>query len=80
MRFWLKNLTLFLLVAILACPAFMTGCKTQNTTENTTENNQQEPPDYRQWEHDTNRQHVDLNSRSADEQKQYRDWHQSHNH
>jgi hypothetical protein len=52
----------------------MTGCKTQTTTEYV----QQEPSDYAQWEHDTHRQHVVLEKRSADEQKEYRDWHQHH--
>lgn len=75
MRFWLKRLALSLLLGTLAFPAYMTGCRTQNTTEY----NQQEPADYTQWEHDTHRQHVDLNRRSAEEQKEYRDWHESHN-
>jgi hypothetical protein len=75
MRFGPKNLSLSLLVAILACPVLMTGCKTQTTTEY----NQQEPADYTQWEHETQRQHVDLEKRNADEQKEYRDWQQSHN-
>ena len=71
MRFWLKNLALAPLVAILACPMLMTGCKTQSTTEYV----QQEPSDYAQWEH---RQHVVLEKRSAEEKKEYRDWHQHH--
>ena len=70
MRFGPKNLPLSLLVAILACPVLMTGCKTQTTTEY----NQQEPADYTQWEHETQRQHVDLEKRNADEQKEYHDW------
>jgi hypothetical protein len=74
MRSWLKNLALAPLVAILACPMLMTGCKTQTTTEYV----KQEPPDYAQWEHDTHRQHVVLEKRSADEQKEYQDWHQHH--
>ena len=75
MRFWLKNLSLSLLVAILTCPVLMTGCKTQTTTESI----QQEPSDYTQWEHETQRQHVDLEKRNAEEQKEYHDWQQSHN-
>jgi hypothetical protein len=74
MRFSFKNFALAPLVATLACPILMTGCKTQATTEYV----QQEPSDYAQWEHDTHRQHVVLEKRSADEQKQYRDWHQRH--
>jgi hypothetical protein len=73
MRFG-KNFALSILLAIFACPVLIAGCKTQNTTEI----NQQEPPDYRQWEGETHRQHVDLDKRSAEEQKEYRDWHQDH--
>ncbi len=76
MRFWLKNFVLTMLVAILACPVLMTGCRSHTTNVY----NQQEPPDYRQWEHDTNRQHVDLDKRSADEQREYREWQLTHNH
>jgi ABC-type uncharacterized transport system auxiliary subunit len=76
MRFLrMKSLAIATLIAILACPVLMTGCRTQNTTVY----NQHEPPDYRQWEHDTNRLHVDIDKRSADEQKEYRDWHDAHN-
>ncbi len=36
---------------------------------------------YQQWETETHRQHVDLNHRSKDEQKQYWDWrHKNDNH
>lgn len=76
MRCCLKNLALTMLVAILACPVLITGCRTNNTTVN----NQQEPPDYRQWEHETNREHLDMNKRSAEEQREYRDWQQTHMH
>jgi len=33
---------------------------------------------YNQWEHDTHREHKDLNKRNKDEQKQYWDWRHSH--
>lgn len=75
MRFWLKNFAIATLVAILACPVLMTGCRTQNTTVY----NQHEPPDYQQWEHETNRPHVDMDKRNQDEQREYRDWHDNHN-
>jgi hypothetical protein len=74
MRFWLKNLALVPLVAVLACPMLITGCRTQSTTEVV----QQEPTDYQQWEHETHRPHVVLEKRNPDEQKEYRDWHQQH--
>jgi hypothetical protein len=75
MRFCSKNLVLATLVAILACPVIMTGCRTHNTTVY----NQHEPPDYRQWEHDTQRPHVDVDKRSQVEQREYQDWHDNHN-
>jgi hypothetical protein len=77
MRLWLRKFTPCLLAALLAAPVLTAGCRTQNTTVN---NDQQEPPDYRQWEHETNRPHVDLDRRTADEQREYHDWQQSHRH
>lgn len=74
MRFGVKAFAPCLMVTVLAAPVLITGCRTQNTTVN----DEQQPSDYTQWEHDTHRQHEDYNKRSADEQKQYRDWQQSH--
>lgn len=74
MRFCLKNVALATLVSILACPVLITGCRSQTTNVY----NQHEPPDYRQWEHDTSRQHVDMEKRSAEEQREYQDWHNHH--
>jgi len=74
MRFWLRKLTPCVVAALLAAPMFITGCRTQNTTIG----DQQD--DYQRWEHDTNRPHQDLDKRSPDEQKEYRDWQQSHHH
>jgi hypothetical protein len=76
MRFLLKNLALAMFVATLACPVLITGCRSQTTNVY----NQHEPPDYRQWEHESNRQHVDMEKRSQDEQREYGDWHDAHNH
>jgi hypothetical protein len=75
MRIRLAKLAPCMLAALLAAPVLMVGCKTQSTTVNY---NQQEPPDYRQWEHDTNRPHQDLNKRGTAEQNEYRDWERSH--
>lgn len=72
MRFAVKIPGSCLLIAVLASAALLTGCKTQNTTINN-----QDP--YHQWEHDTNRPHEDLDKRSPAEQREYRDWQQSHN-
>jgi ABC-type Fe2+-enterobactin transport system substrate-binding protein len=74
MQFRLRTLTPCVLAALLAAPILVSGCKTQNTTIN----NDQD--DYRQWEHDTNRPHQDLERRSADEQREFRDWQRSHHH
>lgn len=72
MRFSLKRFAPCLLAALLAAPMLTTGCKTQNTTVN----NQQD--DYRQWEHDTNRPHQDLDKRTPADQQEYREWQQGH--
>ncbi|MGC2617906.1 MAG: hypothetical protein WA414_02635 [Acidobacteriaceae bacterium] len=81
MRIWLKTLALVPLAAVLAGPMLITGCTSQPpSTTTTTEVVQQEPSDYQQWERETHRQHVDIEKRNAEEQKQYRDWHQQHHH
>jgi hypothetical protein len=76
MRSWLRKPASCALAALLAAPMLLAGCKTQNNS--TTINNQ--PDDYRQWEHDTNRPHQDLDKRTPDEQREYQDWQQSHHH
>jgi len=35
---------------------------------------------YNQWETETHRAHVDLEKRKAEEQKEYRDWREKHDH
>lgn len=77
MRLWTRKFTPYLLATLLSAPWLVAGCRTQNTTIT---NDQQEPPDYRQWEHDTNRQHVDLARRTQAEQQEYRDWQNNHRH
>jgi hypothetical protein len=37
-----------------------------------------EEPYYESWEHETHRDHVDYNQRSADDQKAYWQWRQNH--
>jgi hypothetical protein len=54
-----------LLAVALASPLATIGCRSQETVY------------YQQWEHDTHREHVDLNKRSAEEQKEYTDWRRS---
>jgi hypothetical protein len=46
----------------MASALLMTGCRDRETVV------------YNQWEHETHRPHVDLNKRTPDEQKEYRDW------
>jgi hypothetical protein len=66
-----RRFTPLLLAVAIASPVAITGC-------------QQQPPQtdetviYTQWEHETHRNHQDLNKRSPDEQKQYSDWRSNH--
>jgi hypothetical protein len=55
----------------------MIGCQPQQTVP---QQNVTDYGDYGQWEHDTHRDHQDLNKRSPDEQKQYSDWHNNNRH
>jgi hypothetical protein len=58
-----------LLAGAMLSPLATIGCRSQETVY------------YQQWEHDTHRQHVDLNRRSAEEQREYQDWRRSqHDH
>ena len=71
-----RSLAPSLLLLALASPAILAGCKSEHTTVI----NQPEPSDYRQWEQATHRPHVDLDKRSPDDQKEYRDWHAANDH
>jgi hypothetical protein len=62
-----RHFTPLLLAASLASPIAMIGCQSQPDTS-------PETVIYTQWEHDTNRQHQDLNKRPPAEQKEYSDW------
>ena len=82
MRSLLRNLAPLFLAAVLAAPLVITGCQSQQQAQPQPQPESQpqpQPSSYTQWEHDTHRQHVDLNRRSADEQRQYQDWLRSHN-
>jgi hypothetical protein len=57
-----QKLALVLFAAVSVFPPLMAGCRDQETVV------------YNQWEHETHRPHVDLNRRTAAEQKEYRDW------
>lgn len=58
----LKYLAPLLLAVAITSPVAMTGCRSQETNN------------YNQWEHETHREHRDLNKRSTEEQKEYSDW------
>jgi hypothetical protein len=56
-----------LLAVAMVSPLAMMGCRSHETVY------------YQQWEHDTHRQHMDLNKRSAEEQREYAEWRRSQN-
>jgi hypothetical protein len=51
-----------LVLAAVVVPAFLAGCHDRETVY------------YNRWEHETHREHVELNRRNAAEQQEYRDW------
>ena len=69
MRSLFRNLLPLLLTTVLAAPVFVTGCRSQASPQDDS---------YIQWEHETHRQHVDMDKRSVEERKQYEDWRDSH--
>ncbi|HUB00214.1 MAG TPA: hypothetical protein VMA34_17915 [Terracidiphilus sp.] len=82
MRSPLSNLAPLFLVTALASPLAITGCQSQPQMQSQPQPQaqpQSQPSSYVQWEHETHRPHVDLNRRSAEEQRQYQDWLRSHN-
>jgi hypothetical protein len=68
MRSMFKHVAPLLLAVAITSPALITGCRSQETVY------------YNQWEHDTHREHRDLNKRTDSEQKEYSDWRRSHDH
>ena len=68
MRSLSRNFLPLLLATVLAAPVLLTGCQSHHLSEDDS---------YIKWEHDTHREHVDVNKRSAEEQKQYQDWRRS---
>ncbi len=70
-----RSFTPLLLAVAIASPVAITGCQQQpqQTPQQT-----DETVIYTQWEHETHRDHQDLNKRSPDEQKQYADWRSTH--
>jgi hypothetical protein len=66
-----RRFTPFLLAVAIASPVAITGCQHQPQQTD-------ETVIYTQWEHETHRDHQDLNKRSPDEQKQYSDWRSNH--
>jgi hypothetical protein len=68
MRSLFKHFAPLLLAVAITSPAVMTGCRTQETVH------------YNQWEHETHRQHRDLNQRTEAEQREYSDWRRNRDH
>jgi len=66
-----RRFTPLLLAVAIASPVAIAGCQQQPQPTN-------ETVIYTQWEHETHRDHQDLNKRSPDEQKQYSDWRSNH--
>lgn len=62
MRSLYRKVTPLLFAAVLASPGFLTGCQDRETVY------------YNRWEHETHREHVERNRRTADEQKEYQEW------
>jgi len=84
----LRKLPLCLLGAALAATILTTGCRdhhhhdrgdeAQPAAQPAAQPVQDETVIYNQWEADTHRAHKDLAQRTADEQREYRDWRQNH--
>jgi outer membrane PBP1 activator LpoA protein len=69
MRSLFRNLVPLFLASVLAASLVTTGCRSQTPSQDDS---------YLQWEHETHREHLDVDKRSAEERKQYDDWRHSH--
>jgi hypothetical protein len=63
-----RNINACLLAAAMTAALLPTGCRVHERPADS------ETVYYQQWEAETHRQHVDLNQRNRDEQKEYSDW------
>ena len=68
MRSLFRHFAPLLLAMAITSPVVMTGCRTQETVY------------YNQWEHETHREHRDLNQRTEAEQREYSDWRRNRDH
>jgi hypothetical protein len=73
---------LALIAGVLAAPAVLSSCEEHRGYDVAYYDghawNDTEEGFYVKWEGDTHRDHRDFNQRSADEQKEYWSWRQSH--
>ena len=86
MRLLLRNLVPLFLAAGLASSLAVAGCQSQQQAAPQPQQEAQpapqpepQPSTYLEWERETHRQHVDMNKRSAEEQRQYQEWLRTHN-
>ena len=85
---FLKKFCICFLGAALAATVLTTGCRghhhddrrdeTQPAAESAAQPAPSETVIYNRWETATHREHRELAQRTADEQRQYRDWRQNH--
>ncbi|MGB7263941.1 MAG: hypothetical protein WBC92_00405 [Terracidiphilus sp.] len=78
MRSMFRKVGPVLLAAVFASPVLMTGCAVHARVYDPYYHDYHawgtEDGYYVQWEHNTHRDHMDFNKRSAADQKQYWDW------
>jgi hypothetical protein len=78
----LKTFNSCLLAAAISAAAFTTGCAEHRRYYDPYYHDYHpvsgEVVYYQQWETETHRQHVDLDHRTKDEQKEYWDWRHKH--
>jgi hypothetical protein len=62
MRSLFQKFALLSFAVVLASPVFLAGCQDRETVY------------YNRWERETHREHVELNRRTAAEQREYDEW------
>jgi hypothetical protein len=80
-----RKISLCLFAGALSIAGFTSGCTVHAGYYNDPYYHDRHAVDgevvyYNQWEHDTHREHADLNKRNKQEQKEYWDWRHQQDH
>jgi hypothetical protein len=74
----LRKLRLCLFATALATSVLATGCQSSQPAQTASQPAPNETVIYNKWEVETHRDHKEIEKRTVDEQREYRDWRAKH--